>query len=462
MSVQEPEKSLIRVKRPFKSLCHIWYSAPYSLSEEVTLIEGMVLNLSTYKNKDESVRYEACAIENKIWAPFLISKKYRDDKNFHYSYNFYLNEEDLENCEEVSDNHNNSVLPKKLYKSIQGCIFGTAVGDSIGLPFEGMSARRIKKFNTFPLRQRFFKGNGMLSDDTEHTCIVAHALIFANDDTEEFAGNMAWSLRFWLLGLPAGIGMATLKACLKLWLFIAPEKSGVFSAGNGPAMRSALIGVYAYDGEGLRKKLLKINTQITHTDPKAMKGSSIVAELAARNMQGEPVVPDNCLQALEKIIADDEELSQLVKKAIESAKKNQTAEEFCKDINQAKGVGGYIYHTLPVVLQIVLRHNNDYEKAISEAIACGGDTDTVAAIIGGIVGSNVGYDGIPEEWITNLKDWPRDKRYLQFLVDELCAVKWFKKPGTTKWMDPIRLWIRNAFFMVWVLLHGFRRLLPPY
>ena len=462
MSAKEPKKSLIRVKQPFKALCHIWYSAPYSLSEEVTLIEGMILSLSTYEDKDESVRYEANPVNKKTWAPFLISSSHRDDKNFHYSYNFYLSQDDLKQCEEIVNIPDELTQAEKYYRSIQGSLFGTAVGDSIGLPFEGMSARRIKNFKAIPLRQRFFNHIGMLSDDTEHTCIVAHALIFANNDPKEFTDNIAWSLRFWLLGLPAGIGMATLRACLKLWLFIAPDKSGVFSAGNGPAMRSALIGVYSYDDEILRNELLKINTEITHTDPKALKGASIVAELAAKNAQGTPITIDNCFQVLEPIIDDDKDLKEIVLKAIESVKQNQSANEFCAEINQVKGVGGYIYHTFPVVLQIVLRHNNDYEKAISEAIACGGDTDTVAAIIGGIVGANTGVEGIPTDWIENMKDWPRDKHYLQHLVDELCAVKWFKKPGTTKWMDPIRLWIRNIFFMIWVLMHGFRRLLPPY
>lgn len=462
MSATEPERSLIRVKQPFKVLCHIWYSAPYSLSEEIMLIEGMVLRLSTYDDKDESVRYEASPIDNKTWAPFLISSKYRDDKNFNYGYNFYLTVDNLKDCEKIPDRPDEPVLAERLHKALQGCLFGTAAGDSIGLPFEGMSARRIKKFNVFPLRQRFFRDIGMLSDDTEHTCIVAHALIFSINDSKEFAKNMAWSLRFWLLGIPAGIGMATLKACLKLWLFILPEKSGVFSAGNGPAMRSALIGVYAYDDEALRKELLKINTCITHTDPKALKGANIVAELAARNMKNDPITTDNCMQSLQNIINDDSELEKLVNNAIESAKLNQSAEEFCQQINLKKSVSGYIYHTLPVVLQIVLRHNNNFEQSINEAVACGGDTDTVAAIIGGIIGANTGIEGIPEDWINNLKDWPRNKHYLQHLVDELCAVKWFKKPGTTKWMDPVRLWIRNIFFLFWVLLHGFRRLLPPY
>lgn len=52
---------------------------------------------------------------------------------------------------------------------------------------------------------------------------------------------------------PPGVGFATLRAILKLWLIFSPENSGVFSAGNGPAMRSAIIGVcFGEYGEKLK------------------------------------------------------------------------------------------------------------------------------------------------------------------------------------------------------------------
>ena len=89
----------------------------------------------------------------------------------------------------------------------------------------------------------------MVSDDTEHTCLVAQALCAAPTDADRFARHLARGLRWWLLGLPAGIGSATLRATLKLWLGFPPARSGVFSAGNGPAMRSAILGAAMDDLE---------------------------------------------------------------------------------------------------------------------------------------------------------------------------------------------------------------------
>src|SRR5260370_40155970 len=111
----------------------------------------------------------------------------------------------------------------------------------------------------------------MPSDDTEHTCLVGQALLRAPRDPDAFARALAWRLRFWLLGLPAGIGRATLRALLKLWLGFPPADNGVWSAGNGPALRAALLGgCLGIDREHLRA-YVRASTRLTPLDPKAAR-----------------------------------------------------------------------------------------------------------------------------------------------------------------------------------------------
>src|SRR5579863_3976367 len=127
---------------------------------------------------------------------------------------------------------------------IAGAIFGTAVGDSLGLPREGMSRRRAARvYGGAPMRHRLFFRRGMTSDDTEHTCLLGQALLRDGEDPSRFARALAWKPRLWLLGLPAGIGQSTLFTIVRLWFGFSPKRSGVFSAGNGPAMRAVLLGV---------------------------------------------------------------------------------------------------------------------------------------------------------------------------------------------------------------------------
>ena len=163
---------------------------------------------------------------------------------------------------------------------LKGCLLGTAIADALGLPYEGLSSRRALKLLGKPDRFRLIGPYGMVSDDTEHACITAQALIASGGQTRIFRRQMAWRLRFWLLGLPAGIGLATLKALVKLWLGFSPEHSGVFSAGNGPAIRSPILGAAIADREQL-KAWVRISTRLTHTDPKAEQGAWVIA-LATR------------------------------------------------------------------------------------------------------------------------------------------------------------------------------------
>src|SRR5512139_2583398 len=143
-------------------------------------------------------------------------------------------------------------------QALIGCLLGTAVGDALGLPYEGMTGSRGSLI--FPDRDRFhlLPGYGMVSDDTEHACFTAQALIRFREDPDRFERELARSLRWWLLAIPAGIGLATLRSVIRLWIGIPPSRSGVMSAGNGPAMRSPIIGVaFGHDRERLRELVLR-------------------------------------------------------------------------------------------------------------------------------------------------------------------------------------------------------------
>ncbi len=247
---------------------------------------------------------------------------------------------------------NITCLAQNRADSITGSLLGCALGDSIGLPFEGISARRIKRLNPGPLRQRLVFGHGMISDDTEHSCIVAQSLIASAGDADSFGRNMAWRLRWWFLTLPGGIGFGTLRSIIKLWIGFPYHKSGVNSAGNGPMMRSAIIGAFAADDDRLREELVKISSQMTHSDPRAERAAQVVARAASVAANNDNIAPRNSSRYFEKWMSEDYELKTLVEQTARSAVDNESAQQFCKNQNMAKGVSGYCYSSLAVVLQI--------------------------------------------------------------------------------------------------------------
>ena len=356
---------------------------------------------------------------------------------------------------------NNKTRDKE--KAIIGCLLGTAIGDAMGLPYEGLSQQRLTKMYPAFDRYHFIGDKGMVSDDTEHTGFVAQSMIMSGGNVDYFKRCFAWKLRFWLLGMPAGIGWATLRAILKLWVGFSPHKSGVFSAGNGSAMRSAIIGVcYGEDIDKL-STFVQASTRITHTDPKAEFGAVAVALAAYFSSLNKPVSPQTYLDKLSELLKTESagELIALIQKTVDSVLAGESTAAFAThSLGFKKGVSGYIYHTVPVVIHTWLRNKDNYQQAILDIISCGGDTDTTAAIVGGIIGANVGKKGIPESWLNNLWEFPKNIKWMEQLGQRLSQVSSQRQKALP--VSIILVFLRNIIFMCIVLGHVFRRLLPPY
>jgi len=350
--------------------------------------------------------------------------------------------------------------------ALSGCLLGTAVGDSVGLPAEGMRPDRIKKLYHGHWRHRFVFGRGMLSDDTEHAFFTAKALLDYPDDVRGFERSLAKSLKLWFLSLPAGIGLATLRACIKLCLGFPPSGSGVRSAGNGAAMRSAIIGAYFSDNEDARVSYVRASTMMTHTDSRALTGALAVANIAAlaarHDSRALPTIKD-IAAALEKAGTGDKEWLRLTAEMLKANEKGLSVAEFAAKVTDIeKGVGGYVYSTVPIAIYSWLRHYTDFRMAIEATLSLGGDTDTVGAITGALSGISAGEKGLPREWVSGIADWPLSVNLLRKTASCLAAQKTGEvAPDKVFYFYPGVI-IRNPFFMLTVLIHGLRRLLPPY
>lgn len=349
------------------------------------------------------------------------------------------------------------IMPEARREAIVGCLLGGAVGDAIGLPYEGLSPRRARRFAKLPLRHRFVMGYGMLSDDTDHSVFVTQALLRSGSDVAQFRNVLAWRLRCWLLCLPAGIGMATLKGIVRLCLGF--KHSGVYSAGNGPAMRSAIVGAAFADNAALRYAHVEASTLLTHTDPKALAGALAVAEVAARIVSGAWRVRPTVAQFIEVLsaVSANSAWQDSVAAMRTCCAEDAPIREAQRCFATGQGVSGYVLHSVPFALVIWYRHFGDYRATIETITQAGGDVDTVAAIAGGLAGAVVGESGIPEEWRNGVHDWPHSMHYLRRLSAALAGVN---VPVSSRF-SPF-LFPRGVLFTLLVLAHGVRRLLPPY
>lgn len=341
--------------------------------------------------------------------------------------------------------------------AIEGCLLGCAVGDSIGLPYEGLSTRRARRFAKLPLRHRFVFGRGMVSDDTDHSVFVAQALIRSQGETNAFRSGLAWRLRLWLLCLPAGIGWATLRSIVRMWLGL--RESGVYSAGNGPAMRSGIIGAAVHSEPVQRRSLVEASTRLTHTDPKALAGALAVAEITARLAAGDwtEQPPTATLAALLYEISPDPDWHVCVDAIAAACDSPDPIGAAHRAFASQKGVSGYVLHSVPFAVVAWHQHFGNFRATIESIVQAGGDVDTVAAIAGAMAGATQGPSGIPADWIDGIADMPHGATYIRTLArriaDDSVSVSTSFSPA---------LLLRGILFTVLVLAHGFRRLAPPY
>lgn len=361
--------------------------------------------------------------------------------------------------------------PPNRLDQLQGVLLGAAVGDALGLPREGLSPKRaLRMFGDRPLRHRFLFGHGMTSDDAEHACLTAQALLAAPFDEHRFARSLAWRLRGWFAAMPAAVGWATLRAIIKLWLGFSPEKSGVFSAGNGPAMRAPIIGACLADQPERIGAYIRLSTRMTHTDPRAEEGALVIALATAHGIRRGPnrVSAGDFFKEIDALIHENE-----LRVALENVRKHlaqeATVEEFSQAMGFTKGVSGYMLHTVPAALYCWFSHPGDIERAVEDIILLGGDADSTGAIVGALAGATAGANTIPAKWLDGIKDWPRSVAWMKKLGTRLHIMFGSEKRSddALNQARPLPLFwpaipVRNMLFLGIALAHGFRRMLPPY
>jgi len=336
-------------------------------------------------------------------------------------------------------------------KYMADCLLGGALGDSLGLPAEGLNSKRISRLWSGPLRQMLVFGHGMVSDDTEHAVMTLLSLAESNRDPDLFARSLARRLRWWLACVPAGVGMATARSIFKLWLGYNPARSGIWSAGNGPLMRAPIIGAYFGNDDETRQRFVTASTLMTHRDPRALEAAQMVAHAATLACSGN-FDESEILDQLESHVQSDEmrERFPILRQHLATLESVQT---FADRISRKPGyVTGFAPDSACVALFAWLRHRRDFHQTIDTVIHAGGDTDTIAFIAGSIAGIECGKEKFSQDWINKLCDWPINPRFLDEVANG-------RKSSYPIW--PLGL-ARNGLFLCVVLFHGFRRLLPPY
>jgi ADP-ribosylglycohydrolase len=191
------------------------------------------------------------------------------------------------------------------------------------------------------------------------------------------------------------------------WRALAERLFPGGSYGNGSAMRVAPLGAYFHDAPAERVATEAIRSaEVTHAHPEAKGGavaSAIAAWRVARSRGAD--VPDR-RELWESVLAPLEPSLRVTHGLRAAAALPASAP--LDDAVERLGNGSHVTcaDTVPLALWIAFGHLDDFASAIRHAVAAGGDTDTVAAIVGGIVAARVGIEGIPEHWRATVEPLP--------------------------------------------------------
>jgi ADP-ribosylglycohydrolase len=173
---------------------------------------------------------------------------------------------------------------------------------------------------------------------------------------------------------------------------------GQGSMGNGAAMRVAPLGGYfAYDLKRAADEAVA-STLVTHTHPEGVAGAIAVAVAAAVawQLRNKPTYQSikNLFDAVLEFTPESK-----VRRGILIASQT-SADVEVEAVAKALGNGSQVTapDTVPFALWSAANHLGDYVTAIKQTIVAGGDCDTNAAIVGGIVALSSGRENIPAEW----------------------------------------------------------------
>lgn len=336
---------------------------------------------------------------------------------------------------------------------LAGALLGTALGDALGLACEGISATAIaRRFG--PVERFHLLGTtGFVSDDTEQSALVAHALAAHPADLPAFIQSFRRSLLFWFLRLPFGIGLATMRACLRI--LFGFSRTGVRSAGNGAAMRAGIVGVFFRDDEEKRRRFGTALAEVTHTDPRAVQGALYVAEVAAAAARAPAgATPLSCQQAARLVVTEPS-----LAAALDAA--GDLAARGVDDGEAAKVLGstGFILHTAALATFLFLRHGQVPMQALQKTVNAGGDTDSIGAIVGAWVGALHGETGLSQPLLARIQDGPFGPTHLRALANALAVAQGGGAAPRVRYSATLAL-LRNLALYPVVLAHGLRRLLP--
>ncbi len=275
-------------------------------------------------------------------------------------------------------------------------ICGFVVGDALGVPVEFYSRKELEENPVVDMEGygTYNQPKGTWSDDSSMTIATMYSIL--NKKCIDYADIMDEFCKWAFEGkhTPHGerfdIGNTTSRGLDRYRKGEEPLKSGGTSThdnGNGSLMRILPLAYIP----NIDYETIENISALTHGHDRSKIACVLYVEIAKSMLKNDLTIDEHINNACEKIknyYEDNEELEEF----------NRI---FNNDFSEGIRSGGYVIDTIETVVYC-LKNTDNYKDAVLMAVNFGIDTDTNAAICGGLAGIYYGFDEIPVDWIESI------------------------------------------------------------
>lgn len=330
-----------------------------------------------------------------------------------------------------------------------GCLYGLALGDALGMPTQSLSPDLI--VHTYGPVVGLLAGAdiqpyapglpaGTVTDDTEQALIVADLLIGGGGHIapEALAHSLlAWEQQMRERGSHDLLGPSTKAALEQVRAGADPRTTGTSGTTNGAAMRVAPVGI-AWDTGDTDALLDAVyeSCLVTHNTRQGFEGAAVVALAVSALLDGQ-TLPDALYWAVDEVEAAQsinprgewaEGASVLTRArwalSLVMAARSSSMQEVQAIMSALRDLIGTSVATaeaVPCALALASFYADRPLDGLLAAANLGGDTDTIGAIAGALLGAANGYVLLPPDLldeVTAVNDLD-----IEGIVDALLAVR---------------------------------------
>jgi ADP-ribosylglycohydrolase len=295
---------------------------------------------------------------------------------------------------------------RNIANKIKSALFGVTVGDALGVPHE---FSRPEDLRENPVTDMVGYGAydlppGTWSDDSSLTFCLAESLCsgYNTDHMGELFVKWYYQDNWTATCEVFDIGIGARNAFYKIKNGTKAEFAGGQDEkdnGNGSLMRILPL-VFAIQNLPIEERFERTRqvSSITHGHIRAVMACFYYLEFAKQLIEGKSkfeIYKDLQISIpsfFEKIGITSSEIAYF-----DCLLKANIADLPLTEIRS----GGYVIETIEASIWCLLTTDN-YKDAVLKAVNLGHDTDTTAAVTGGLAGLLYGFDGIPNEWVKKL------------------------------------------------------------